>query len=168
MTAKSDLPYRPCVGVVLFNKEGLVWTGKRRASKKASEGTGHWWQLPQGGIDKGEDPKKAAIRELYEETSIRSASVIAETDGWLKYDLPKKLIGKAWKGRYRGQKQKWFAMRFEGDDGEIDVLNPGGGHKPEFSAWRWERLERLPELIVAFKRPVYEQVVAAFTHLAAK
>lgn len=168
MIAKHDLPYRPCVGVVLFNKEGRVWIGKRVFGPGDAEGAGHWWQLPQGGIDKDEKPKAAARRELYEETNVRSAEIIGKTDGWLTYDLPEELIGKAWKGRYRGQKQKWYAMRFDGDDSEIDVANPGGGHKPEFSEWRWERLQRLPELIVAFKRPVYERIVDAFDHLAAK
>jgi len=168
MVAKADLPYRPCVGVVLFNQAGLVWAGKRVFGPDDAEGAGHWWQFPQGGIDKGEDPAEAAIRELYEETSIRSAHVIAEAPDWFTYDLPKELIGKAWKGRYRGQKQKWFAMRFDGSESEIDVANPGDGHDPEFSEWRWEHLERLPELIVPFKRAVYDQVVAAFAHLAAK
>ena len=168
MIAKDDLPYRPCVGVALFNHDGLVWVGARTFSPDDAEGVGHWWQLPQGGIDKGEDPAEAAIRELYEETNVRSAEFIGETADWLTYDLPEHLIGKAWKGRYRGQKQKWFAMRFTGDESEIDVVNPGGGHKPEFSDWRWERLDRIPELIVPFKRDVYEQVAAAFGDLTAK
>lgn len=168
MTAKSDLPYRPCVGVVLFNKDGLVWAGSRKPGKKDPEGSGHWWQFPQGGIDEGENPEPAAFRELHEETNIRSAHVIGKTKGWLKYDLPVDRIGSAWKGRYRGQKQKWFAMRFDGKESEIDVVNPGGGHKPEFSDWRWERLENMPDLIVPFKRAVYVQVADAFAHLAAK
>ena len=111
-----------------------------------AEGGGQWWQMPQGGLDKDEDPYQAALRELYEETSIRSVSLIREAPGWLTYDLPPELVGISWKGRYRGQKQKWFALRFEGDESEIDVLDPGDGDTPEFSEWRWETLDRLPEL----------------------
>lgn len=165
--AAAKLPYRPCVGVVLFNPEGLVWVGQRIDMPGDAEGRGHWWQMPQGGIDPGEDPQAAAFRELYEETNIRSAELIGETEDWLIYDLPDELLGKAWGGRYRGQKQKWLALRFTGEDSEIDVRHPGGGsHKPEFVQWRWEQLRRLPELIVPFKRAVYEQVVAAFRDLA--
>jgi putative (di)nucleoside polyphosphate hydrolase len=164
---KEDLPYRPAVGVALFNAEGRVWIGRRADKDAEGEGEGHWWQMPQGGLDKAEEPEHAAFRELYEETSVRSAKVIASTRGWLTYDLPSELIGQSWHGRYRGQKQKWFALRFTGKDSEIDVLHPGGGkHKSEFTAWRWEKLERLPELIVPFKRSVYEQVVAAFREIA--
>ncbi len=158
----DDLPYRPCVGIALFNPAGRVWVGRRSDEEAEGEGTGHWWQMPQGGLDEGEDPYRAALRELYEETSIRSVSLIREAPGWLTYDLPPDLVGISWKGRYRGQKQKWFALRFEGDESEIDVLDPGDGDKPEFSEWRWEELARLPELIVPFKRPVYEGIVAAF------
>ncbi|HZP18709.1 MAG TPA: RNA pyrophosphohydrolase [Bauldia sp.] len=166
---KDDLPYRPCVGVALFNRDGLVWIGRRSDAEAEGEGKGSWWQMPQGGLDAGEDAEKAAFRELYEETSVKSASVIAEAPGWLKYDLPEKLIPTSWGGRYRGQKQKWFALRFTGKDSEIDVLHPGKGRfKPEFSEWRWERLERLPELIVPFKRAVYGEVVAAFRDIPAK
>ena len=163
----EGLPYRPCVGVALFNRQGQVWTGCRSDVDAEGEGDGHWWQMPQGGLDKGEDPYPAALRELYEETSVKSASLIREAPGWFSYDLPPELVGISWKGRYRGQAQKWFALRFEGEESEIDVLNPGDGHKPEFSRWRWEKLERLPELIVPFKRGVYEQVVAAFRDIAA-
>lgn len=162
---KERLPYRECVGVMLFNASGLVWVGRRIDMPGDAEGRGHWWQMPQGGIDKGEDVLAAARRELFEETSIRSAEIIAEARGWLTYDLPDELVGVAWKGRYRGQKQKWFAMRFQGDDGEINVDVPGGGHEPEFDAWKWVRLRDLPELIVPFKRPVYEQLVDEFAHL---
>lgn len=161
------LPYRLCVGVALFNRDGLVWTGQRSDKDAEGEGSGHWWQMPQGGLDDDEEPKAAAFRELYEETSVKDVSLIREASDWFAYDLPPELVGQSWKGRYRGQKQKWFAMRFEGADADIDVLHPGDGHKPEFSEWRWERLERLPELIVPFKRPVYEQVVEAFSDLAA-
>lgn len=165
MTRKAiaDLPYRPCVGIALFNRQGLVWIGSRSDKNAEGEGKGHWWQMPQGGLDDGEDPQEAALRELYEETSVKKASLIREAPGWLTYDLPPELVGQSWGGRYRGQKQKWFALRFEGQDSDIDVLRPGGGkHKPEFSTWRWERLEKLPALIVPFKRKVYDEVAAAF------
>jgi putative (di)nucleoside polyphosphate hydrolase len=157
-----DLAYRVCVGVMLLNRDNLVWLG-RRSDKDNDEGVGQWWQMPQGGIDEAEDPAAAALRELAEETSARSAEIIAETPGWLVYDLPDHLIGKSWQGRYRGQKQKWFAARFLGDDSEFN-LTPDG-HKPEFDAWRWAGIDELPDLVVPFKRKVYEQVVAAFRHL---
>ncbi len=164
---RKALPYRPCVGIALFNDAGLVWIGNRSDEDAEGEGGGHWWQMPQGGLDEGEDPLKAAHRELYEETSVKSASLIREAKGWFKYDIPPDLILGSWGGRYRGQKQKWFAFRFEGKELEIDVLHPGGGkHKPEFSAWRWEKLARLPDLVVPFKRRVYEQVAAAFADIA--
>ena len=164
----ESLPYRPCVGVALFNRDGLVWIGNRSDKGADAEGKGEWWQMPQGGLDDGEEPYTAALRELFEETSVKSASLIAEAPGWLTYDLPPALVAKSWGGRYRGQKQKWFALRFTGKDDEIDVRHPGGGKfKPEFSSWRWERLSNLPKLIVPFKRKVYEEVVAAFRPLAA-
>ena len=123
--------------------------------------------MPQGGIDAGEEPYDAALRELYEETNVRSVALLGEAADWLSYDIPTPLAGLAWKGRYVGQRQKWFAFRFNGDESEIDVEQPGGGkHKPEFGAWRWERLERVPELIVPFKRAVYEQVAKAFSRFA--
>ena len=157
------LPYRPCVGAIVVNRDGLVFVGHRADGPEEPEGPGTWWQMPQGGIDKGEDPEAAALRELYEETSIRSVSLIAESDGWLKYDLPPELVGKAWKGRYRGQKQKWYALRFEGDDSEINIETPGGGgHKPEFNAWKWAPLSELTDLVVPFKRDVYAQIVSEF------
>jgi putative (di)nucleoside polyphosphate hydrolase len=120
--------------------------------------------MPQGGVDADEDPAKAVLRELAEETSIRSVELIEEAPDWLYYDLPERLLGIAWKGRYRGQKQKWFALRFTGQESEVD-LEPAG-HKPEFDAWRWIEMEKLPSIIVPFKRAVYQQVVAAFRHLA--
>jgi putative (di)nucleoside polyphosphate hydrolase len=162
----EDLPYRPCVGIALFNRDGLVWVGRRSDEDAEGEGKGHWWQMPQGGLDKGEDPYNAALRELYEETSVKRTTLIEEAPGWLTYDLPVDLVPTSWNGRYRGQKQKWFALRFEGEESEIDVLRPGGGkHKAEFTDWRWEKLDRLPDLIVPFKRPVYEQVVHAFAEI---
>ena len=156
--------YRPCVGVMLLNAEGLVWIG-RRFDKQNDEGQGHWWQMPQGGIDKGEDAAAAALRELAEETAVTSAQVIAEASRWYSYDLPEHLIGKSWNGRYRGQTQKWFALRFTGDESEINLAPPG--HKQEFDQWRWARMDEVLDVIVPFKRPVYEQVIAEFRHLAA-
>jgi putative (di)nucleoside polyphosphate hydrolase len=163
----AELPYRPCVGIALFNRHGRVWIGLRSDKDAEGEGKGHWWQMPQGGLDEAENPYKAALRELYEETSVKSARLIREAPGWFTYDLPADLVAKSWGGRYRGQKQKWFALRFEGKESEIDVAHPGGGkHKAEFTEWRWERLSRMPELIVPFKRKVYEEVAAAFADIA--
>lgn len=161
----NQLPYRPCVGIMVLNTEGLVWVGRRMDAPAEPEGPGKWWQMPQGGIDAGEEPKQAALRELYEETNIRSVRFLAESHAWLTYDLPPHLVGVAWKGRYRGQKQKWFAVRFTGSDEEIDIAHPAGSHKPEFDAWKWVRLDELPELIVPFKRVVYEEIVAEFEPL---
>jgi putative (di)nucleoside polyphosphate hydrolase len=161
---KSDLAYRPCVGVMLINPQGLAWIG-RRADKPNDEGSGQWWQMPQGGIDKGEDPAEAALRELYEETSVTSAEIIAESSDWYKYDLPPHLIGKSWGGRYRGQTQKWFALRFTGEDSEVNLKPPG--HKQEFDLWRWANLDEIMAVIVPFKREVYEKVISAFRHLGA-
>ncbi|MTH96358.1 RNA pyrophosphohydrolase [Roseibium sp. RKSG952] len=164
--AIDNIPYRPCVGIMLLNREGLVWIGKRDDGNGASEYQ-FSWQMPQGGIDLKEDPREAALRELYEETSIRNVTVLAEAPGWLSYDYPEDVMKTSRKGKYRGQAQKWFAFRFEGHEDEINVLAPPDGHKAEFGAWRWERAENLPELIVPFKRPVYSAVVAAFHHLTA-
>ncbi|ACA18574.1 NUDIX hydrolase [Methylobacterium sp. 4-46] len=169
-SALADLPYRPCVGIALFNRDGLVFAGRRaREAGLVAEAPAHSWQMPQGGIDPGETPEGAALRELYEETSVRPDSVrlLAEAPGWYSYDLPSVAAGQLWKGRYRGQTQKWFAFAFEGADSEIDILRPGGGaHKAEFDAWRWEPLANLAELIIPFKRPVYQQVIAAFAPFA--
>lgn len=164
----ADLPYRPCVGLTLINRDGLVFIGQRRSEAGPEHvDNGHSWQMPQGGIDPGEEPYAAALRELYEETSVRSAALLGEAPDWYGYDLPPAVHRRAWRGRYRGQMQKWFALRFTGDDREIEIHNPGGGrHRSEFNAWRWERLDRLPGLIIPFKRPVYEKVVEAFGQFA--
>ena len=163
----ESLPYRPCVGIMVLNRDGLVWAGHRIAETDSEmAGTDRLWQMPQGGIDKGEDPLPAARRELWEETGMHSITLLAETPGWINYDLPRHLVGIAFKGRYRGQAQKWFAFRFEGEESEIAINPPPGGHEPEFDAWAWKPMAQLPELIVPFKRDVYEQVVAAFRHLA--
>jgi putative (di)nucleoside polyphosphate hydrolase len=162
MPALEELPFRPCVGVMVLNKAGLVFIGRRSSGPEQTDAI-HVWQMPQGGIDAGEDPWPAALRELYEETSIRSVERLGEIGDWLSYDLPRDLLAGAWGGRYRGQTQKWFALRFDGDDGEIDVLSPGGGaHKAEFVEWKWEPMANLPSLVVPFKRPVYERVVKEF------
>ncbi|WP_274423263.1 RNA pyrophosphohydrolase [Chelativorans sp. YIM 93263] len=167
METIQDLPYRPCVGVMVLNGEGRVWAGRRiMVPNGEMEGATMLWQMPQGGIDEGEEPLEAARRELYEETGIHSASLLAEAPDWITYDLPEHLVGIALHGRYCGQKQKWFAFRFEGDDSEIAINPPPGGHEPEFDAWAWKPMDELPKLIVPFKRPVYEAVLATFRHLA--
>jgi putative (di)nucleoside polyphosphate hydrolase len=161
----EDLPYRPCVGLAVFNAAGKVFVGRRLGGPEHVDNE-HEWQMPQGGIDEGEDPYEAALRELYEETNIRSIKRLGETEGWLKYDIPRDIVGQAWKGKYRGQKQKWYALRFTGRDDEIDIATPGGGaHKPEFVEWRWEALQNTPGLIIPFKRGVYQEVVKAFGDL---
>ncbi|HSM42185.1 MAG TPA: RNA pyrophosphohydrolase [Afifellaceae bacterium] len=164
----DDRPYRRCVGVALFNREGLVFVGKRASGGEEMESDGHSWQMPQGGIDEGESPYEAALRELYEETNVKSVSLLAEAPDWLSYDLPQDISGRAWKGRFRGQTQRWFAFRLEAGDDEIDVHAPGGGHhRPEFEGWRWASLASTPDLIIPFKRSVYEDVVRAFARFAA-
>jgi putative (di)nucleoside polyphosphate hydrolase len=163
----EDLPYRRCVGVMVLNHEGLVWAGHRLAVGNSEyDGSPQLWQMPQGGIDEGEDPLEAAYRELYEETGIRSISLLAEAPRWINYDLPEHLIGIGLKGKYRGQTQRWYAFRFEGDESEIAINPPPGGHDPEFDAWEWKRMQDLPKLIVPFKRKAYEEIVAVFAHLA--
>ncbi|HEY9081458.1 RNA pyrophosphohydrolase [Magnetovibrio sp.] len=156
MTKKRDLPYRLGVGAVLLNADGLVFVAKR------IDTPGDAWQLPQGGIDADEDPREAVMRELDEEIGTNKAEIISETEDWLTYDLPKEVRKQVWKGRYRGQKQKWYAMRFLGDDSDIDLNT----HKhPEFSEWRWVDMKHLPDLIVPFKRDLYLDIVDAFVDL---
>jgi putative (di)nucleoside polyphosphate hydrolase len=152
----DDLAYRPCVGVMLINREGEVFVGRR------IDQTVEGWQMPQGGIDEVETPAEAALRELEEETGTNKAVVLREMDGWLAYDLPVHLLGVALHGRYRGQRQKWIAMRFTGEDSDINIATA----EPEFGQWKWLAMEALPRLIVPFKRDTYMQVIAAFQDLA--
>ncbi len=155
----ARLPYRPCVGVMLINEAGLIFAGQRRDNPVPA------WQMPQGGIDGDEKPKKAALRELREETGVTKDHVdfIAKAKGWVTYDLPPELLGNIWGGKYRGQKQKWFLYRFTGQDSQIDIAT----EHPEFSEWKWVTADEMLAAIVPFKRAVYEKVVAAFReHLA--
>jgi putative (di)nucleoside polyphosphate hydrolase len=161
----EDLPYRPCVGVMLLNRAGSAFIGRRIDGPEHVDRT-HAWQMPQGGIDRGEEPWPAALRELREETNVRSVEGVGEIAEWLNYDIPRDLVGQAWKGKYRGQTQKWFALRFLGDETEIDIEHPAGAHQAEFAAWRWEPIQNIPDLVVPFKRAVYDRVVHEFAPLA--
>ena len=148
----ATLPYRPCVGVMLANRDGQVFVGQRIDWPEPA------WQMPQGGVDAGEDPREAALRELEEETGVRQdlVRIEAETAGWIPYDLPPEIVPKRWGGRFRGQEQKWYLMRFLGGDGDINIATD----HPEFSEWRWLKATALPGQIVPFKRKVYEAVLA--------
>jgi putative (di)nucleoside polyphosphate hydrolase len=154
----ARLPYRPCVGLLLLNGEGKVFVGRRIDAAAAGDEA---WQMPQGGIDPGETPREAALRELHEEIGTDKAEIVAESARWMHDDLPPQLVGKVWKGRYRGQKQRWFALRFLGEDGDIDLAT----QHPEFEAWRWVELDEVPVLVVPFKRDTYRAVVDEFRTL---
>jgi putative (di)nucleoside polyphosphate hydrolase len=163
----ETLPYRACAGIMVLNADGFVWLGRRIPDADSEyDGSPKLWQMPQGGIDEGEDAEAAARRELFEETGMRTVRLLAEAPGWITYDLPREIVGIGLKGRYRGQKQKWFAYRLEGPESEIAINPPPGGHEPEFDGWAWMPMEDLPELVVPFKRRAYEEVIAAFRHLA--
>ena len=155
----ADLPYRPCVGVVLINDAGRIFAGQRKDSASAA------WQMPQGGIDEGEKPRQAAVRELWEETGVTADLIefMGKTDDWVTYELPPELLGRVWGGKYRGQRQKWLLYRFTGRDDQVNIAS----EHPEFSSWKWIGAAELIASIVPFKRAVYEQVVATFrAHLA--
>ena len=153
---REDLPYRPCVGVMLINRDGKVFVGRR------IDQTVEGWQMPQGGIDEGETPAETALRELKEEVGSDKAVILREHGEWLCYDLPDHLLGVALHGKYRGQRQKWLALRFTGEDSDIDLRT----HEPEFATWKWVAMKDLPSLIVPFKRDIYQKVIAAFADLA--
>ena len=157
MKSLEGLPYRPCVGVLLFNAQGQVFVGQRIDMVQEA------WQMPQGGIDPGENPRDTALRELEEETGVTpdKVEILAETRKWLRYDLPPNLVNRVWRGRYRGQEQKWFAARFLGTDTDIDIDTL----HPEFSDWRWSPVDELTANAIAFKRALYEAVIAEFRPL---
>lgn len=154
--AIERLPYRRCVGIMLLDPAGRVFVARR------IDTPGEAWQMPQGGIDPGETPVQAAWREMEEEIGTRAATLLAESRGWLRYDLPVDLVPHVWRGRFRGQEQKWCVFRFTGTDADIDIATA----HPEFHDWKWVEMAALPALIVPFKRPIYEAVVAEFAWLA--
>jgi putative (di)nucleoside polyphosphate hydrolase len=156
MSAYAHLPYRLGVGMMLFNRAGLVFIARR------IDNTAEAWQMPQGGVDAGEELRPAAMRELLEEIGTDKASIVAESADWYYYDLPDALVPKIWGGKYRGQKQKWFALRFEAEDSAINIAT----EHPEFSTWKWAPMDTLPDVIVPFKRALYAALVAEFGHLA--
>lgn len=145
-------PYRPCVGIFLLNNDGLVFAGRRIDSRAEA------WQMPQGGIDAGESPLQACMREMREEIGTNTAELVSQHDEWLYYDIPLPLADRLWQGRYKGQKQKWMALRFTGDDSDINIAT----EEPEFCEWKWLSPHDLVDLAVPFKRDVYQNVLAAF------
>ncbi|MEM9682230.1 MAG: RNA pyrophosphohydrolase [Pseudomonadota bacterium] len=149
-------PYRPCVGIMLINSDGLIFVGNR------IDVEGEHWQMPQGGIDEGETPEQAAWRELAEEVGTKDAKLLGESADWLSYDLPADISQKVWGGRYRGQTQRWFAFRFTGRHADIDLTS----HKAEFEAWRWARAEDLTDLAIPFKREIYRKVIGELGRFA--
>ncbi len=161
----NDLPYRLNVGAALFNRQGQVFIGRRAdvSVQAGADQAAQVWQMPQGGIDEGEDPRAAVLRELAEETGTSKAEIIGEHEAWLDYDLPPELVGRLFGGRYRGQRQRWFALRFLGED---DDFRLDAHHHPEFVAWRWAALAEVPALCVPFKRATYQAVAAAFARFA--
>ena len=165
MTRYEDLPYRTCVGMMLINAAGQVFIG-RRAGGIEHVDESHVWQMPQGGVDPGEDLRQAAMRELWEETGVKNADYLGETD-WLTYEFPPLAVPPSHRlANFRGQRQKWFALRFRGSDDEIDPVTPRNGQPAEFDAWRWERLDRVPDLVVPFRREVYREVAESFARFA--
>ncbi|SDG19639.1 RNA pyrophosphohydrolase [Pelagibacterium luteolum] len=163
---RETMPYRDCVGIALFNPSGKVFLARRiLAPGPDTSEVDAPWQMPQGGIDDGEDALPAAYRELFEETSVRTIRLLAQAPDWIHYDLPDDVLGIALKGKYRGQRQKWFAFLFEGSEDEINLSHDAHGLDPEFDAWRWEEFAKVPEIIVPFKRPAYLEIVSAFADI---
>lgn len=156
----QDRPYRLGVGVVLFNPEGKVWVGRR--IQKNDHSISNFWQMPQGGIDEGENPDEAVFRELVEETGTDKAEVIGESSVWLNYNLPEPLANRSWDGKFQGQRQKWFALRFTGKESDFEL---DSHHEPEFSEWKWVDLVDLTSMIVSFKVPMYSAIVSEFLHI---
>lgn len=152
----AKLPYRPCVGLMILNRENRVFVAKRIDMRTEA------WQMPQGGIDEGEDAREAVMREMLEEIGTNNAEIIAESPLWMKYELPEHLVPQLWEGKYRGQKQKWFVLRFMGEDSDINIQTD----VPEFSEWKWVEMDILPDVIVPFKQALYRDLVETFRHLA--